>query len=138
MPVNPIVDGSLETEMLDLARFVEEAEFLQQGGTRGNDRANDAQDDEEISMRRFCEFALLGQHPDTKKQATLTLLSGSADDAPWRTKRDYDSLIGFTYSLPYTRALNLIVQPAPKDSLLTDIHLKRRVPKKDNNGVSDH
>jgi hypothetical protein len=64
MPIEPIVDGSREPETYDLARFVDEAESLRQGNTRVEE---DGQDDGEISMKRFCEFMLLGQHPDRLK-----------------------------------------------------------------------
>jgi hypothetical protein len=62
----------------------------------------------------------------------LTVLQGDeldpqSEEAEWDISRDYDSVIGYSSSLPYTSSIGLTLSGSSVGSLCTSVHIKRKV-----------
>jgi len=83
-------------------------------------------DEEDNAAKKFLQFVLAGRTEveDTIRHVTLNACQGLAPPYDYAVSRDYDSLIGVSYDLPYT--CHLAINPVPpfRDTLFKHNHMK--------------
>lgn len=125
MPLNATVDDIPEEILYDLHEFVEAAHALLQrkrfivDDSGEHLTVDDFEYDQVRADRRFASFVLTGIHPDSKKQAYITLDSyrGTSYEDELDVFQDFDSFIGLSQTLPYRKSIGLKVWPEPRDTL---------------------
>lgn len=76
------------------------------------------------------KFVILGHECVEGHTARLDLLKNFISE-PWAeanvvVRRDYDSLIGYGDNLPYRRALEVYPIPSFRDTLTSNVHIKKK------------
>lgn len=89
---------------------------------------NTATDEEEaLAAKEFYRFVLAGRThgPDHEPaHITLNVHSGLQDNRGYQVSRDYDSLIGISHDLPYSRHVQLTPVPPFRHTLKKNNHMK--------------
>ena len=92
---------------------------------------NEALENQRVAMNNFAQFVLSGRHcvdPENAHTAELNVLGDMMSqrdvEEHVRTLRDYDSLLGWSTDLTYSKPLEVYVVPPFKETLKENLHIK--------------
>ncbi|KAH8114057.1 hypothetical protein DFH11DRAFT_1595497 [Phellopilus nigrolimitatus] len=116
-----VVDFILPAVHTTLAQFVETAMHL--GDGKGYEKHDDL-----AAAQRFVHYAMTGQHPDLGNQAYISLNNYVPNAGQYFTvRRDYDSIIGLSRTLPFNVSVGMWVFPNFDDCLRKNNHVSATV-----------